>query len=116
MNDVLELERQFWGAAGNADFYRRRFADDGRCVFGFGVLDKQATVASMASATPWTTFELQDVSVIEVAPQVTVLTYMATATRDGQDPYEAAVSSVHVERDGDWELVLHQQSPRMSDA
>lgn len=109
---LLELERRFWRAAGNADFYRSRFADDGRCVFGFGTMDKQATINSMASAEPWTTFDLQDISLVTLTPEAAALTYSASATRQGQDPYEATVSSVYVHRDDEWQLILHQQTPR----
>ncbi len=108
--DLVSLEERFWEAAGDAGFYRRRFAEDGRCVFGFGVLDKEATVASMESAEPWSSFELHEVSVVEPAPGTAALLYRATATRGGE-PYEARVSSVYVRRDGDWRLFLHHQVP-----
>ena len=108
---LLELERKFWRAAGDADFYRGRFADDGRCVFGFGILDKEATIASMAAASPWTGVEFTDVSVVTLAPGAAVLTYAATANREGQEEYEATVTSVYAVRDGEWQLVTHQQTP-----
>jgi hypothetical protein len=110
---LLELERQFWEASGDADFYRRRFADDGCCVFGFGTLDKDATIAAMESATPWTSFELEGVTFIELAPRSGALTYTASARRGGDDLYRAAVSSVYARRAGQWRLVLHHQTPRV---
>jgi hypothetical protein len=113
-DELLALERRFWEAAGDPDFYRRRFAEDGRCVFGFGVMDKAATVAAMESAPPWTTYEINGVTLVELGPQVAALTYSAAATRRGDEPYEAVVSSVYVHRDGEWQLALHHQIPRVA--
>jgi hypothetical protein len=109
-DDLLELERGFWGAAGDPDFYRRRFADAGRCVFGFGTLDKDATVASMASATPWTEVDLHEVAIVPLGAAAAALTYRARATR-GDEPYEAMVSSVYVRGDDGWQLAVHHQTP-----
>jgi hypothetical protein len=108
--DLLELERGFWGAAGDPGFYRRWFADDGRCVFGFGTLDKEATVDSMASATPWTEVDLHDVVIVPLGATAAALTYRATAAR-GDEPYEAMVSSVYARGDEGWQLAVHHQTP-----
>jgi hypothetical protein len=109
--ELLELERGFWAVTGDADVYRARFAEDGICVFGFGMLDKQATVAAMDAAEPWATVELADVTVVPLAPQAAALVYTATAQRTSGAPYEANVTSVYAHRDGMWQLVVHQQTP-----
>jgi uncharacterized protein (TIGR02246 family) len=110
-DELIALERRFWEAAGDPAFYEDHFADDGRCVFGFGLLDKAATVASMASAAPWGSFALHDVEVVALHPDAAVLTYTATADRDGEE-HRAAVSSAYARRDGRWQLVVHHQTPR----
>lgn len=110
-DDVLELERAFWAAAGDADFYRRHFAGGGRCVFPMAILDKEQVVASMREATPWEDLEITDLHVVDVADGVVALAYAASARRPGQGPYEANVGSVYVRRDGAWQLLLHQQTP-----
>lgn len=110
-HELLTRERQFWQAGGDGEFYRRHFADDGQCVFAFGVLDKAATVASMESSQPWSSFEFDDVTIIELTSEAAAVTYAAQATR-GDDAYEAMVSSVYARRDGQWQLVLHHQTPR----
>jgi hypothetical protein len=110
VEELLALERRFWEAGGDPDFYRERFADDGRCVFGSGTMDKDATVASMTTAAPWTSFELEDATLIGLGSDAAALTYRARASRDDA-PYEAMVSSVYTRRDGAWQLTVHHQTP-----
>lgn len=69
-DELVEMEAAFWRAAGDGDFYRQHFAEDGMCVFGFGVLDKRQTVASIEAAQPWTSFEMQDVATITLGRDV----------------------------------------------
>ena len=109
-DDLIQMEEGFWGAAGDAQFYRDHFAEDGRCVFGFGVLDKAETITSIASAPPWTSVAFDDVELTTIAADVASLSYAARADRDG-DRYDAIVSSVYVNREGSWKMVLHQQTP-----
>lgn len=111
-DEVLAREREFWHAAGDAGFYREHFAEDGRCVFPMAILDKAQTVASMEGATPWEDVEMREVDLLDVAPDAVAVTYAATARRAAGEPYEANVTSVYVRRDGAWQLLLHQQTPR----
>jgi hypothetical protein len=111
--DLVGFERDFWQAAGDPDFYREHFADDGRCVFGVGILDKEATVASMYGAGEWTDVTFDELSIVGVADDVQALTYEATGTGADGDTYRANVTSVYVRRGGEWQLILHQQTPRI---
>ena len=110
MEELLAFERRFWEAGGDPGFYREHFAEDGRCVFAFGILDKEATVASMDAPGGWSSVEFSDVSCLELAPDVVALTYLADAVSQDGGTYHAAASSVYVRRDGAWQLMLHQQS------
>ena len=110
-HEAEELERRFWSAAGDPAFYREHFADEGRCVFFFGVLDKDATVASMEQAEPWSAVDLDDLVVTTLGDGVVALTYAARARR-GNEAYEAMVTSTYVRRGDRWQLALHQQTPR----
>lgn len=110
--ELLELEQAFWAASGDAEAYRRRFAEDGICVFSFGMLDKATTIRAIESAEPWVSVALHDVAVVPLAPQAVALTYAATASRADGHPYEANVTSVYAEREGSWQLVVHHQTPR----
>jgi hypothetical protein len=111
VEELIELERRFWHAGGDPGFYRDHFAAEGRCVFPFGTLDKHATMASIAEATPWVSVAFEEVAALELGPEVHALTYAADARNEDGVRYQAAVSSVYVQRDGAWQLALHQQSP-----
>ncbi len=85
MDDIIELERRFWEAAGDPEFYQESFADEGVMVFSGGILDKPAVVS---------------------------LTYTTEAYQAGSDePYRAAVTSVYAHRGERWRLVHHQHTP-----
>jgi hypothetical protein len=43
--------------------------------------------------------------------ETTVITYHATSQREGEDEYQARMSSVYADIGGRWRLILHQQSP-----
>jgi hypothetical protein len=109
--DLLRLEYGFWQAAGHGGFYREHFSDDGVCVFGFGVLDKESTIAAIEQAEPWEEVELGDVRLIPLGADARALAYSARARRAAGDWYEARISSVYVRRPQGWVLALHQQTP-----
>ena len=113
-DELLDLERAFWGAAGNGAVYRDNFADDGVCVFPMGVFDKETTMAAVDAAEPWVEVLLDDVKTIPLAGDATSVIYRATARRrsDGE-PYKAHIASTYVRRGGTWLLTVHQQTPTM---
>jgi uncharacterized protein (TIGR02246 family) len=111
--EIEQLERQgseaLSSAAGVA-FYADVMADDGLMVFPGSVMDKDAALAAIGGAPPWSSFSLDSVRVAgdDVAA---VISYRATAQRGDAAPYVAEMSSVYVMGDGRWRLLLHQQSP-----
>ncbi len=109
IDELLELERGFWGASGSTDFYDTHMADDGLCVFSFGHLDKEATKAGLASAEPWSTFDFNDIQVHVLGDTAATISYRADADRQGQ-PYRAMVTSVYSRATGAWQMVVHQQT------
>ena len=109
--EILDLERNFWAAAGDRAFYEQHFAEDGRCVFAFGIIDKRHTVESMAAASGWATVEFDDIAVIDLSTDTVAIVYSAAATRPSGEEYKAQVSSVYVRREGRWLLAVHQQTP-----
>lgn len=112
---ILDLERRFWAAAGDPDFYREWLADDGVMAFHIGVLDKGAVVDAMSGVSEWASFTIDDPVLTRVSDDVVALTYTTEAFGDGDDePYRAAITSVYVRRDGRWLLILHHQSPMAS--
>lgn len=108
---LLELEAEFWEAAGDPDFYRANFADNGLMALPVGIMTKPDVVAAMDGATEWESFTIEDPRYVEVG-DVAALVYATVAREPGADEeYRALITSVYVNRGGDWMLVLHQQTP-----
>lgn len=115
MNDekeLLGLEEEFW--RGGADFYRTNVTDEALMVFAepVGVLDKAQAVESIASAPRWSDVRFEGAKVVRLSNDAALLTYKATARRDGDAaPYVTLASSVYVVRAGGRKLAFHQQTP-----
>jgi uncharacterized protein (TIGR02246 family) len=113
-DEVEDLERRGWEALSGPDgaaFYADVMADDGLMIFPGIILDRHQSLRTIAGAPPWASFDLEDVRVIEAGPDGAIVVYRAVATREGEAPYRAWMSSVYARRDGSWRLVLHQQAP-----
>lgn len=109
---LIELERRFWDAAGDPDFYQTHLADDAVMAFHIGVMDKPAVVAAMEGAAEWGTHTMDEMRYVELGLDAAALVYTTEATpAAGGDAYRAAVTSVYRRDVGSWRLVLHQQSP-----
>ena len=80
-------------------------------VLPFAVLNREATVASMREAPPWSRYELADEQVIALSNEAATLLYRATAQRQGQPEYRALMSTTYVRVNGEWLVKLHQQTP-----
>jgi Domain of unknown function (DUF4440) len=112
--DLEALERRGWEALCSpegAAFYDDLMADEGLMVFPDLVLDKPATLRAIAEGPPWRSFLLADVRVLDAATDSGIVTYRAVASRGGQEPYRALMTSVYARRAGRWRLLLHQQTP-----
>lgn len=111
-SNLLDVEREFWQAAGDRSFYESAFADDGVMAFDIGIMAKGEVLDAVGASGAWEEFAIDDPHLIQISPDVASLTYTATARALGQDAtYRAVVSSVYVSRGGRWVLVLHQQTP-----
>lgn len=113
LDTLLELERGFWAAAGDASYYREHMAEDGLMVLPFqgGILGKPQTLEVVDASDQWAAFELDDVRVSELTGDCAALVYLGTGSRLGAPRYWASISSLYVRRDGAWRLALHQQTP-----
>lgn len=110
--DVLEIEESFWQSSGDQDFYETHVADSGRFVLSMGVLDKRDVVDAMGQADPWASYEMSDPTFVPIEDGVVGLLYEATGKRtEDAEEYRAHILSVYQAKDGDWQLVLHQQTP-----
>lgn len=109
---LLEQERAFWRAAGDAAAYESALAPDAVHVFpGMGVVGRPDVLAGVAGAEPWESFEIEDPSVVELGDGAAALVYTARAKRANAGTYTAAISSAYRRNADGWELVLHQQTP-----
>jgi hypothetical protein len=110
--ELLKIEEGFWRAAGDSDRYAEHLAADAVHVFpGWGVASREAVLAGVAKADPWTSFAIEEPEVLFLSDASAAVVYRAHAQRQGQPPYEAAITSVYRRCPGSWELVVHQQTP-----
>jgi hypothetical protein len=112
---LLQIERELW--RGNARLYRHHLHDDAVLVFAeTGVMDKTSALNSIeqgdGGAQQWEDVIFSEARAVEFTDDAAMLTYRADA-RNAQDgsPYSALSSSLYTERDGEWKLAFHQQTP-----
>ena len=113
LQELLDLEEHFWRAAGSRDAYTVNLAADAVHVFpGWGVTtDTERVLEAVEAVEPWTTFSINDPTVVDIGGEAAALVYTARARRAGQDEYVAAMTSVYRRRGSGWVLVIHQQTP-----
>ncbi len=110
LEDLLfALEERFWMEG--ADYYRRHLAHDAVMVFRDGVLVSEQIPGTVKDDARWTQVELEEHRLIELGHGAAVVTYKATAQRDGSSPYVARASSAYVNDGRNWRLAFHQQTP-----
>lgn len=113
---LLELEHRGWqslcsGTGG--EFYGRIMTEDGVMVLAHGfVFTRGQVIESLNDAPPWSSYEISDERLIPLGDSSAVLVYQGTAWRDGTEPeFQALMSSVYVQHDGQWRLASYQQTP-----
>jgi hypothetical protein len=116
MDELLELERKGWealsseGDAGKR-FYASVLRDDAVMLFpgGMRIVGREPILQSLGSQ-PWQSFRIEDAQTVVLGTDVATLVYRVAAQRKGDRPYVALISSTYV-RDGEWKMVVHQQTP-----
>lgn len=114
--DLLNREHEAWRALSTdgetaARHYETTLADDVLMLLPGGlVIDERQDVIDSMRGAPWDRFDISEERVLELGEDAAVVAYRATAHRSGE-PYEALFNSTYVRRNGDWRLVLHQQTP-----
>ena len=109
---LLDLEEQFW--KGSGDFYQRHLTDDSLMVFAdpVGVLTRDRTIETISAGPRWVEVGFEEVRVVRLTEDAALLTYKASARREGEESqYSARASSAYVRRGGSWKLAFHQQTP-----
>lgn len=117
MQNLSELETQGWEALSTGketaqEFYRSLLTDDAVMVFPGGILlrGNDAILESIGSQL-WKSFHFEETQTVALAENAGAITYKVTARREGSATYIALISSLYVQRDGQWKLALHQQTP-----
>ena len=117
MQDLADLERQGWqalsteGEAGQR-FYSNVLHDSAVMLLPGGmVLRGRASILDALAAQPWQSFHLEDLDVMVLSPAVGIVTYRVSAQREGSAPCAALISSTYAMSDGEFKLMLHQQTP-----
>ncbi len=75
------------------------------------VVDNRDDVIRSMSGPPWSDYHLDEVRTRSLTGDVSVVTYRATAQRDGAQRYSALINSTYVRRADGWKLAVHQQTP-----
>jgi hypothetical protein len=110
MDEIWTIEESLW--LGGADAYRARLAP--HCLMAFpqvGVLSGSAIIDSLAGAPRWAAVSMDDRASAVPTPDIRVLAYHATASRDTGAPYRALCTSTYVRLSGAWKITQHQQTP-----
>jgi len=116
MHELIELEERGWralsteGDAGKK-FYASVLREDAVMLLpgGMRIAGRESILQSLG-AQPWDSFQIENPTVIPLAPRAAILVYTAKAQRGSGEPYVALISSTYV-HDRAWQLVVHQQTP-----
>jgi hypothetical protein len=113
LEDLLfGLEEKFW--LEGAEHYAGHLSPAAVMVFPdpAGVRVKDGIQRSVSGVPRWRDVALEEHRLIELNDGAALVTYKATARRDGQpDPYVARASSAYVRDGRSWKLAFHQQTP-----
>jgi hypothetical protein len=113
-DSLIELEHEGWRAlseGAGADFYDRHLTENAMMVFPGMIMTRQESIEAMRAAPPWKSFRIEDPKVVSLTADSALLTYRATAQREGHAQYSALMTSVYLNQDGTWKMVFHQQTP-----
>ena len=59
---------------------------------------------------PWQWYRIKHQQVLDLSDDVFATLYRVEAQREGDETYEALISSIYVRNEDVWELALHHQS------
>jgi hypothetical protein len=109
---LFSMEEKFWTQP--AEYYRENLAYNAVMVFPepAGVLVKDEIASAVEKKPRWSHVTLEEHRLLELDERAAVVTYKATAKREGANPpYVARASSAYVSDGRAWKLAFHQQTP-----
>lgn len=111
IDTLLDIERQFW--TGDEAFFRKH--TDDTCLVAFTnmakAMERKELAATATNPNRWRDLEMELKGMVEPSPDVALLTYEASATRDNGEAYRALVSTGYVRRPDGWKMMFHAQTP-----
>jgi hypothetical protein len=116
-DDVLTLERAGWEALSSGPehaqaFYGTTLAREPQMLLPGGMwLVGRRSILQTMRGVPWQSFEIEEPKVVQLSATSCMITYRVAAVRERTEPYRALICSTYVVEDGDWKMVLHQQTP-----
>ena len=117
MQDLVKLEEEGWQALSSAGdaaqkFYSSLLIDDAIAIFPGGLIVKgKEKFLESIDIRPWKFFKIEQPLVISITENVKAVIYKVTARRENNNTYTAIINSTYSNFDGDWKLVVHQQTP-----
>ncbi|WP_308799997.1 nuclear transport factor 2 family protein [Agromyces silvae] len=114
LHALLELEHAGWQALcegrGGA-YYRRVMSEDGTMILVNGMtLDREASAEALDAAESWDSYEIRDPRVLSLGPDAALLIYAGSASRKGQPPFTAIMTSAYRREHGELRLAAYQQT------
>ena len=92
--------------------YERWYSNDAVAAFpGVGIMAGAGFVSTLPETGGYETVEMTQTTLSRPAPSVAVLAYVGTGSRDSET-VRCLCTSTYCERDGEWRLVQHQQTPQ----
>ena len=116
-DQLVQLEEDSWSALSSGSdasraFFERVLDDDVVMLFPGGmVMDDRDAILDSIGGQPWKWFRIESAHTIVQSETAAILTYRATAQREGDEEYSALVSSGYRNTAGSWRLCFHQQTP-----
>jgi uncharacterized protein YchJ len=107
---LFSLEEKLWTQP--HEYQRRYLAYAALMVFPepAGVLVKDEIASTLERTPRWSQVSLEEHRLLELSETAAVVSYKATAKRDGE-AYVARASSAYVRDGAAWKLAFHQQTP-----
>ena len=117
MTDLLELERRAWDVLLETResviaFYGEILMEDAVMALPGGLLlDGRDAILEAMDAQRWVSYEMAETRVVRLSDDAGAVVYRASAKDRQGDDYVALMTTVYVQRGGEWRMALHQQTP-----
>ena len=111
---IWEFEQSLW--TGDAANYCAKISE--HCLMALPtppyVFDGQAAIAAVSDTPRWSEAKFTDRQISRPQYGTIVIAYGVEAHRDGGEPYSAHCTTVMLrESEDDWQVVQHQQTPKL---